>query len=127
MFTFNAAGLAAGSVLRVSSDGTQTPENLYQLDGSGALVAATINFGPATDQVFLILYGTGFRAAGTANTTMTIGGQNAQVSYAGDQGAFAGLDQVNVLLPRSLAGRGTVEIVFTALGQTANTVYVSVR
>lgn len=127
MFTFNAAGLVAGSVLRVSGDGAQTPENFYQVDGSGAVVPVPINLGPDTDQVFLILYGTGFRAAGTANTTMTIGGQNAQVSFAGDQGAFAGLDQVNVLLPRSLAGKGSVNIVLTASGQTANTVNISVQ
>ncbi len=90
MFTFNAGGFVAGSVLRVSGDGTQTPENFYQLDGSGAVVPVHINLGPATDQVFLILYGTCFRAAGTANTTMTIGGQNAQVSFAGDPRRFCG-------------------------------------
>jgi uncharacterized protein (TIGR03437 family) len=122
MFTFNAAGLVAGSVLRVSGDGTQTAENFYQLDGSGAVVPVAIDLGPATDQVFLILYGTGFRAAGTAGTSMTIGGQNAQVSFAGPQGAFAGLDQVNVLVPRSLAGSGSVSIVLTASRQNANTV-----
>ena len=127
MFTFNAAGLAAGSVLRVSGDGTQTAENLFQMDSSGNVVALPISLGPDTDQVFLILYGTGFRAAGTANTTMTIGGQNAQVSFAGPQGAFAGLDQVNVLLPRSLAGSGTVNLVLSASGQSANTVNVSVQ
>jgi len=127
MFTFNAAGLAAGSVLRVSGDGTQTAENLFQMDNSGNVVALPVNLGAASDQVFLILYGTGFRAAGTANTSMTIGGQNAQVSFAGDQGAFAGLDQVNVLLPRSLAGRGSVNIVLTASGQTANTVNISIQ
>ena len=114
-------------MLRVSGDGTQTPENFYQVDGSGAVVPVPIDLGPATDQVFLILYGTGFRAAGTANTSMTIGGQNAQVSFAGPQGAFAGLDQVNVLLPRSLAGSGAVNIVLTASGQTANTVNISVE
>jgi uncharacterized protein (TIGR03437 family) len=127
MFTINAAGLAAGSVLRVSGDGTQTAENFFQMDNSGNVVALPVNLGPATDQVFLILYGTGFRAAGTANTSMTIGGQNAQVTFAGDQGAFAGLDQVNVLLPRSLAGRGSVNIVLTVSGQTANTVSISVQ
>jgi uncharacterized protein (TIGR03437 family) len=127
MFTFNAAGLVAGSVLRVSGDGTQTAENFYQLDGSGAVVPVPVNLGPPTDQVFLILYGTGFRSAGTANTTVTIGGQNAQVSFSGPQGAFAGLDQVNVLLPRSLAGKGSVNIVLTASGQTADTVNISVQ
>ena len=127
MFTFNAAGLVAGSVLRVSGDGTQTPENFYQLDGSGAVVPVPIDLGPSTDHVFLILYGTGFRAAGTANTTMTIGGQNAQVSFAGPQGAFAGLDQINVLVPRSLGGSGSVSIVLTTAGQSANKVNISIE
>ncbi len=127
MFTFNAAGLVAGSVLRVSGDGTQTAENLFQMDNSGNIVALPTNLGPATDQVFLILYGTGFRAAGTAGTSMSIGGQNAQVSFSGPQGAFAGLDQVNVLVPPSLAGSGSVNIVLTASGQTANTVNISVQ
>jgi hypothetical protein len=127
MFALNAAGLAAGSVLRVSGDGTQTAENLFQMDASGNVVALPIDLGPPTDQVFLILFGTGFRAAGTANTSLTIGGQSAQVSFAGPQGAFAGLDQVNVLAPRSLAGRGTVSIVLTASGQTANTVNISLQ
>jgi uncharacterized protein (TIGR03437 family) len=127
MFTFDAAGLVAGSVLRVSGDGAQTPENFLRVDSSGAVVAVPIDLGPPTDQVFLILYGTGFRAAGTANTSVTIGGQEAQVSFAGDQGSFAGLDQVNVLIPRSLAGSGTVNIVLTASGQRANTVNISVQ
>ncbi len=127
MFTLNAAGLAAGSVLRVSGDGTQTAENFFQMDASGNISALPINLGPPTDQVFLILYGTGFRAAGTANTSMTIGGQNAQVSFAGDQGVFAGLDQVNVLVPRSLAGTGSANLVLTASGQTANTVNISMQ
>ncbi len=55
------------------------------------------------------------------------GGQNAQVSFSGPQGAFAGLDQVNVLVPPSLAGSGSVNIVLTASGQTANTVNISVQ
>jgi uncharacterized protein (TIGR03437 family) len=39
-------------------------------------------------------------------TSAAGGGQTAQVSFAGARDAFAGLDQVNVLLPRSLAGSG---------------------
>jgi len=54
------------------------------------------------------------------------------VQYAGAQGAgapssFYGLDQVNVLLPRSLAGSGTVNVVLTAGGQTANTVTMDIQ
>ncbi|MCW5968830.1 MAG: hypothetical protein KIT57_09970 [Blastocatellales bacterium] len=34
------------------------------------------------------------------------GGTNLEALYAGPQGVFVGLDQINALLPRSLAGRG---------------------
>jgi uncharacterized protein (TIGR03437 family) len=50
------------------------------------------------------------------------------VSYAGPQGAFAGLDQINLgPLPRGLAGMGEVNIVLKVDGQTANTVTVSIQ
>ncbi|HMY76858.1 MAG TPA: hypothetical protein PLQ88_33875, partial [Blastocatellia bacterium] len=56
-----------------------------------------------------------------------IGGANALVTYAGAQNEFAGLDQLNLLLPRSLAGRGEVDLTVTVDGKTANTVKVSIK
>jgi len=46
------------------------------------------------------------------------------VTYAGPQPGFIGLDQVNVLLPRQLAGIGQAGIVLNAGGRLANTTYV---
>jgi uncharacterized protein (TIGR03437 family) len=43
------------------------------------------------------------------------------VTYAGTQGVFIGLDQVNVQLPASLAGRGDVPIILSVAGKQANT------
>jgi uncharacterized protein (TIGR03437 family) len=37
------------------------------------------------------------------------------------------LDQVNVELPHSLAGSGTVNVVITAAGETANTVTMDIQ
>jgi uncharacterized protein (TIGR03437 family) len=37
------------------------------------------------------------------------------------------LDQVNVMLPHSLAGAGTVNVTLTAAGQTANVVTVDIQ
>lgn len=54
---------------------------------------------------------------------MRINGVNAPVTYAGPQTVFPGLDQVNVLLPRQLAGAGQAGIVLNAAGHTANVVY----
>ena len=56
-----------------------------------------------------------------------IGGVNGTLNFAGAQGTLIGLDQINVLLPRSLAGRGEVEIALTVDGKQANPVKVQIR
>jgi uncharacterized protein (TIGR03437 family) len=43
------------------------------------------------------------------------------------QGGFVGLNQLNLLVPRSLAGRGEVEVVVTINGKAANTLKLSLR
>jgi uncharacterized protein (TIGR03437 family) len=84
--------------------------------------------GPATEQVFLILFGTGIRQF-SANLPLAaqIGGVNAPVAYAGAQGGFVGLDQINVQVPRSLSGRGAVDVSLTLDAQTANPVSVVIQ
>jgi len=126
VFALDAGGLVAADVLTVSGS-TQTYSNVYTLSSSGTLAPAPINLGGSGDQVYLILYGTGFQAAGTAGVTVSIGGINATVSYAGVQGTFAGLDQANVLIPSSLAGKGSVTIQLTANGVAANPVNVTIQ
>jgi uncharacterized protein (TIGR03437 family) len=118
--------LAAAYVLRVRG-GVQTTEPVVTLE-NGQLVALPIDMGPETDQLFLLLYGTGIRARfGLNAVTATIGGVAAPVSFAGDQGQFPGVDQVNVQLPRSLAGRGLVDIALKVEGVAANTIRISIR
>jgi uncharacterized protein (TIGR03437 family) len=58
---------------------------------------------------------------------MTIGGVAAQVQYAGPQGTWPGLDQVNVALPLSLRGAGAVDVVLTIDGKTSNKVQIEVE
>jgi uncharacterized protein (TIGR03437 family) len=56
------------------------------------------------------------------------GGQTVPVLSSGAQGGILGLDQVNIgPLPASLAGKGSVNIVLAADGQTANTVNVTIQ
>lgn len=126
LFSVNSSGLAAGNVLLISG-ATRTQENFYIVNSSGAIVAAPVNIGTGSDQAFLILYGTGFRAAGTSGVTVTIAGVAAPASFAGPQGGFAGLDQVDVLLPRSLAGKGNVTIELTANGLASNSVNITIQ
>jgi uncharacterized protein (TIGR03437 family) len=95
---------------------------------TGKFEAVPIDLGPETDQVFLILYGTGIRYRGNLSAaTLTVGGANAQVLYVGAQGDFVGLDQINALLPRSLSGRGEVEVVLKVHDQMANTTKIDIK
>jgi uncharacterized protein (TIGR03437 family) len=128
IFSANAdgTGVPAANLLRIKADGTQLYEDLMRLNATTRrLEPLPIDLGVETDQLFLILFGSGFRA-GTAPSS-TIGGQDAEVLFAGAQGNFAGLDQANIRLARSLAGRGNVNVVFRADNQNANAVTINVK
>ena len=131
LFTANATGkgVPAAVILRVKADGTQTYESLAQYDQTqSAYVATPIDLGASTDQVFLIGYGTGIRNRSALTAVgATIGGTAAVVSYAGASSGFVGLDQVNILIPRSLASRGSVDVVLGVDSSTANTVTINVK
>jgi uncharacterized protein (TIGR03437 family) len=128
MVVLNGQNLIAANVLRVAADGTQAGEPIFQLDSTGRVVARPINLGSSAEQVFMVLYGTGFRAAGMASVTVMIGGVNVPVIYAGAQNQYPGFDQVNIgPLPRSLAGRGDVVIQVAAAGVAANAAHMTLQ
>ncbi len=121
LFTANSSGtgLPTGSVLRVTAGGAQIEEPLGQFDPvTGTFVARPINLGAPGERVFLILYLTGLGKAadpnqdGNFNETIHVllGGNEIVPAYAGAQGTFAGLDQINVEIPRSMIGRGAVNL-----------------
>jgi uncharacterized protein (TIGR03437 family) len=122
-------GVAAANVLRVKADGTQSYEAIARFDAAlNRFVAVPIDLGPATDQVFLVFYGTGFKfRSALSAVSCAIGGVNGEVLYAGEVAGLAGLDQLNARLSRSLAGRGEVDVIVVADGRTANTVRVAIR
>ena len=131
LFTADATGkgLAAAQVLRLLSDGTQRYEPIARYDEeSKQFVAIPIDVSNAAEQVFLVLYGTGIRGrSNLANVTTTIGGTKCETLYAGAQGSLVGLDQVNIRLPPTLAGRGAVDIALIVDGKAANPVSVSFK
>lgn len=131
LFTTNASGqgLAAAVALRVKADGSQSFEPIARFDpAQSRFIPIPIDLGPESEQVFLILYGTGIRFRSSLSAvSVRLGGVDAPVTYAGEQGNLVGLDQVNARLPRSLIGRGEVEVVLTAEGKTANAVRVSIK
>ena len=130
LFTANAngQGVPAGFVLRARADGSQIAEPIVTTSPTGQQVPLAIDLGPDTDQLFLILFGTGFRQrSALSGVTATIGGANAEVSFAGAQGGLAGLDQANLSIPRSLGGRGEVDVVLRVDGKAANTVRIVIK
>ncbi len=131
LFSANASGqgVASAIALRVKSDGTQTAENLIQYNSTtGQYEAVPLSMADATDQVYLIAFGTGFRnRSSLGNVSATIGGTSATVTYAGAQGTYIGLDQANILIPSSLAGKGSVNVVLTADGSASNTVSLNIK
>jgi uncharacterized protein (TIGR03437 family) len=133
LFTFlgTGNGTVAGYALRVRGT-DQTTEFIYMIDGGGALVPKPIDMGPASDAVFLIVYGTGMQSnSGPANTIVDFGnGRTFPLSQLGG-GIFAsgliGVQQVNLLLPRSLIGSGLINMKLTVDGKVTNTVQFAVQ
>lgn len=125
----NGQGVAAAVALRVRTNGSQVIEAVSEWNASlNRFVSFPIDLGTAGEQVYLLLFGTGARFnSGLNGVTANIGGVAAQVQYAGQQGDFIGLDQINVLLPSALAGRGEVDVVLTVDGKTANTIRVGIK
>lgn len=131
LFTANAngQGVPAAVLLRVRTNGAQSLEQVARFDAAtGRFVPAPIALGPPGEQVFLVLFGTGwrYRSALTA-VTVRCGGVVSEVFFAGAQGDLVGMDQLNLQLPRELAGRGEVDVVLTVEGQLANTVRIAVQ
>jgi uncharacterized protein (TIGR03437 family) len=64
-----------------------------------------IDWGSDSDELYLVLFGSGFRfRSSLAGVRVDLGGASLPVVYAGPQGEYSGLDQLNVRLPKSLRG-----------------------
>ncbi len=134
-FTANSNGrdVPAGVLLRARGP-QQFFEALARLDAAtNRYVALPIDLGPATDVVAAVLYGTGWRQRQRLeNVEVLISGGalppvNATVSFAGAAPGFVGLDQLNFVLPRALAGRGAVDVALTVEGKVANPVKLNIK
>src|SRR5262249_59556033 len=131
LFTANAngRGVMAAIALRVRADGSRSYEPVARFDAAqGQMVPAPLDLGPETDQIFLLLFATGVQFRSNLTTVVAkFGGVDAQVLYAGPQDDYIGLDQINLLVPRSLGGRGELDMVLTVDKQIANTIKIHIR
>jgi len=130
LFTMNQNGKgAAAGYVQVVSGGAQSSVPVYNCSaGAGNCTTNPVNVSNSSNQYFLTLFGTGFRGRSSLQAvSVQIGNQTLPVIFAGPQGQYDALDQLNVQLPSSLAGAGTVNVVVTVDGVAANTVQIQVQ
>ncbi len=132
LFAANANGQGIGAMvaLRISASGAQTYLPVFSYSAAGQrFVPVPVSLGADTDKLYLILFGAGIRGErNLADVSVEVGNQEIPVIFAGAQGDLVGLDQVNIgPLPRSLAGKGSVEVVIRVAGRRANRVTVTIQ
>ncbi|PYT30474.1 MAG: hypothetical protein DMG58_14420 [Acidobacteria bacterium] len=76
--------------------------------------------------VYVSLYGTGIRNH-NSEVACSINRISVPVLYAGAQGEYEGLDQVNIGPLAHLSGSGEVDLVLTVDGQSSNPVRVNFK
>ncbi len=122
LYSMNGTGAGVAAATAVTQQ--QTPVAVFTCTSSGCVptpIALT-----AEAPVYVSLYGTGIRnRKSQTGVLVEINGIAATVTYAGPSPQYAGLDQVNVLIPQSLKGAGEVSVILTADGQTSNVVTLS--
>jgi uncharacterized protein (TIGR03437 family) len=126
LFSANSTGngVAAAVAIRVKADGTQTYEPIARFDQSqNKFTPLPLDLGQEGEQIYLALFGTGIPNSPEA----TVGGVTAPITYVGPQGGLLGLDQVNLQLPRSLSGKGLVDVRLMNGGRFSNTVQIQIR
>ena len=129
LFAANAtgSGVAAAYITRVHN-GVISDEPLSQYNSTtGNYDYVPINLGPPGDEVYLVLFATGVRQRSSLGAvTASFNSLNTGVAYAGAQGGFIGLDQINVLIPRTV-DTGEVNVKVTADGNASNSVKIFIQ
>lgn len=110
---FTAGGVVSGFALRVNASGAQKYDPVAEFDtanGQFKTIAIDLN-SAAGDQVFLVFFLSGLRNADPAQVRVILGGDEFAPVFAGAVPGAPGLDQINLALPRELAGKGVLNLV----------------
>jgi uncharacterized protein (TIGR03437 family) len=128
----------APGIFTANTSGSGGPAALWTLDGINysSVTNADGTLRPIPAGAYLVLFVTGIRHApdpiasdgnGVAESVhVVLGGVTATPLFAGPQGEFVGLDQINLQIPANLTGRGDVEGVITVNGRAANIIQLRV-
>jgi uncharacterized protein (TIGR03437 family) len=125
MFSANQTGkdVAAADIVTNTGGGSQTVGEVADCR-PGTCVGIPLDV--SSGQAALVLYGTGVGSVALSSVSVQIGSQTLPASYAGPAPTYVGLDQVNVMLPASLAGSGTVNVTVLVAGTPSNVLTVNI-
>lgn len=129
VFTQSQSGQGAGVIVVVKADGTQFETSATQPASTGdALVIYCSGLGPVNPPVADGAAAPLSTLSQTVNpVTVTIGGQSAQVLFAGLAPGFAGLYQVNAVVPPGVTAGANVPVILTTAGFSGAPVTVAIQ
>jgi len=133
------------AIFTAKADGAGAPAGVASVNGQTFNIPlanpdgtpAQLDLGTAG--LFVSLFGTGLRYApnkdgNTANgvaesVSITIDGTlvTPATLFAGAQGTFAGLDQINFQIPTTFAGKGPVDMIVNVDGKASNTLKLNIK
>jgi uncharacterized protein (TIGR03437 family) len=121
------AGVAAADAFLVTASYQVVNQTVFTCNPPAvrSCLAAPLSLGGASDTLYVELYGTGIR--GAASVQCFVAGQSVPVLYAGLVAAYPGLDQINISIPKSLAGLGDVRLYVVADGVASNVVGLNIQ
>jgi hypothetical protein len=102
-------------VITAHADGTKTVRPIG---------TSPVDLGDSSDSVALQFFASGVSEGSEVH--VQIAGRDVPVLYFG-QGHFAGLDEVSVKVPRSLAGSGNVDVELTVDGRTSSPIHIQIQ
>lgn len=119
-------GWAAATVTTVA-DGSRVIRLAAEFNSeTGRFVGVPIDV--SAGEVVVSLYGTGLRHAESPGSAQVLVGDTAlPVLFIGPQGQYPALDQINVRLPRELAGRGEIDMLVRLSNRESNAVRLLIR
>ena len=120
------AGVAAADAFVITASSQILNQTVFTCNPPAirSCLGSPLNVGSPTETLYVALYGTGIR--GATSVQGFVAGASVPVQYAGPA-SYPGLDQVNISIPKSLAGSGDVRVYIVADGVSSNVVGLTIR